>query len=115
MTIQQEKKQALQQHLKDFDLSEIKVSEYDESLLEVNNEEYAVLTDEEANHEWEENLNNYIEDCLEIPENLRPYFDEDKWKDDAKMDGRGHSLNHYDGTEEEETVNGTTYFIYRRN
>jgi len=43
------------------------------------------------------------------------YFDEDAWKYDAKMDGRGHSLASYDGNENEETVNDETYYIYRIN
>ena len=48
----------------------------------------------------DEHLDSYIEECLEIPEHLRFYFDEEKWKDDARMDGRGHSLSSYDGHEQ---------------
>ena len=40
---------------------------------------------------------------------------EDAWKRDARMDGRGHSLSSYDGHENEETVEGTTFYIYRIN
>ena len=115
MTQEQERKQALKQHLQNVGLDEIKVSKHEETLFNVNDQEYSVYTDSEADQEWEESLNNYIDDCLEIPEHLKFYFDEEKWKDDARMDGRGHSINHYDGTEEEEEVNGTTYYIYRRN
>jgi len=32
-----------------------------------------------------------------------------------RADGRGHFISHYDGNENEESVNGTTYFIYRIN
>lgn len=79
--------------------------------------DYLVLTDEEADVKWEESLDNYIEDCIlsEIPSYLRMYFDEEKWKRDARVDGRGHSLGHYDGNEHYEDVNETTYYIYRQN
>ena len=77
------------------------------------NEEYLVLTDEEADEEEDRQLDNYIEWELDIPKHIRPYFDEEKWKDDARMDGRGHTLSSYDGCEYEETVEGTTYYIYR--
>ena len=77
--------------------------------------EYTVMTDSEADKAWDESLDSYIDECLDIPENVRFYFDEDKWKDDAKVDGRGHSLNRYDGSEEEANINDTDYYIYRRN
>ena len=79
------------------------------------NEDYLVLTDEEADEEEDERLNNYLEELVysEIPEHLREYFDEEAWKRDARMDGRGHTLSSYDGCEYEETVEGTTYYIYR--
>jgi len=78
-------------------------------------EEYIVATDEEADEIEDEYLDNYIDECLEIPDNIRPYFDEEKWKNDARMDGRGHIIASYDGCEDEEDVNGTTYYIYRIN
>lgn len=88
------------------------IDEYDE-----NNSDYLVLTDDEADDKLEESLDSYIEDCIlpELPEAYRNYFDENSWKSDAKMDGRGHSLASYDGHECEEHVNGTYYYIYRIN
>ena len=77
------------------------------------NEEYLVLTDSEADEEEDERLDNFIDECLEIPDNIRPYFDEEKWKRDARMDGRGHIISSYDGCEYEEKVNDTWYYIYR--
>ena len=42
--------------------------------------------------------------------------DEQSFIDEAiRQDGRGHFMNTYDGCENEETVNGTTYYIYRIN
>ena len=87
------------------------------------NNDYLVLTDEEADEKWEESLDSYIEECI-TPEidkldvgNLSYYikFDEELWKRDAKMDGRGHSLATYDGNEYEETIQGETFYIYRLN
>ena len=78
-------------------------------------EEYLVLTDEEADEKWDEELDYYLEELVypELPEHLRGYFDDEAWKEDAKTDGRGHAISRYDGYEYEETVNGVTYFIYR--
>jgi len=92
----------------------IKVEEYDSKNY---NNDYLVLTDSEAEDKWEEALNNYLEDCIypELTGNLANYFDDDKWKQDARYDGRGHSLASYDGEEHEESVNNTTYYIFRIN
>jgi hypothetical protein len=89
------------------------VDEYDEDA----NNNYLVLTNEEADDKWEESLDNYLEECIypELQGNLKNYFDDEKWKDDARMDGRGHSLSSYDGNENEETVEGETFYIYRIN
>jgi hypothetical protein len=38
------------------------------------------------------------------------------WKESVvQNDGRGSIISGYDGREEEETINGTTYYIYRTN
>jgi hypothetical protein len=79
--------------------------------------DYLVLTDEEADERWEESLDNYLQECIypELTGNLQNYFDDEKWKRDARYDGRGHSLSGYDGNENEETVQGITFYIYRQN
>lgn len=83
------------------------------------NENYLVLTDDEANEMWDESLDSYIEECVlpEIPRHYRSYFDCDAFKDDCRHDGRGHSLATYDGCENEETVffdgHHETLYIYR--
>lgn len=42
--------------------------------------------------------------------------DKDSFVEEAiRCDGRGHFISHYDGNENEETVNETTYYIYRQN
>jgi len=79
--------------------------------------DYEVYTDEEADEKWEEALDNYLDECVypELPENMRFYFDDEKWKMDARFDGRGHSLSRYDGVENYEEVDRGTYYIYRQN
>ena len=114
-----EKIVALALHLQiDFEEAQrIEVASYDDCVLEYGREEYLVCTDSEADDKWDAELENYIDECIlpEIPEEYRNYFDNNAWKSDAKQDGRGHSLSRYDGDEDEQTVLGTTYYIYRQN
>lgn len=92
--------------------------------------EYLVVTDEEADELWDQDLENYIDECLELPPQLENYFDREKWKRDARIDGRGHSLARYDGGEDKvrvelwerdedgnlvEVGDHETYYIYRQN
>lgn len=83
----------------------------------VGNDEYLVCDDSSADKYWDDDLDNYLEEFIypELPDNMIQYFDDEKWKRDARFDGRGHSLNHYDGTEEVEHINGTDYYIFRQN
>ncbi len=75
--------------------------------------DYLAGTDEEMDEAWDEDLENYIDECLEIPESVGKYFDREAWKEDARVDGRGHSLNRYDGGELYITLQGVDYFAYR--
>lgn len=80
-------------------------------------QKYKVYTDSEADDEWELKLEQYVDDCIlqELPKQYRPYFDSEAWKQDAKYNGRGTTLSSYDNQEIEQTVNGTTYYLYRQN
>lgn len=98
--------------LDDIDADEIHF--YGEDLL--------VLTDSEADDRWDEELDSYIDEVIlpEIPEFCRNYFDCEKWKDDARYDGRGHAIARYDSEENEyflQYEDGTEdeIFIYRMN
>ena len=113
--LDQEKEEAKDEAIQEVvDELENIVNSYDNT-YEYYNEEYLVLTDSEADDEVDRALDNYIDELImpEIPEHLQNYFDEDSWKSDARMDGRGHILSTYDGDENEEEVNGTVYYIYR--
>ena len=75
---------------------------------------YKVFTDDEAQKEFEESVENSVDDVMrEIPKHLQQYFDRDGYISDNFND-RGAQLNYYDGCEYEETVNGTTYYIYKQ-
>lgn len=78
---------------------------------------YTILTDSEADDAWDAELESYLDECVlpDLPENMRRYFDHDAWKEDAKKDGRGHALEHYDGEEKEITDPETKemFFAYR--
>lgn len=104
---------ALARHL-NVNISEIEGVTYDDTVFEAEGRTYLVVTDVEADDLWDKDLDNYIDDCLEIPAQIEPYFDRDAWKRDAKMDGRGHSLGRYDGNEHFAKGVDETYFIYRR-
>lgn len=92
------------------------ISEFNDKIVEYGNEEYLVMTDKEADVALDEELDHLIEDCVipEIPEEAKSYFDTEKWKNDAAIDGRGQFLAHYDGEENEVTVDGEDYYIYRQ-
>lgn len=76
-------------------------------------QEWLVVTDDEADELWDQELENYLDEC--VPGADGPYFDRERWKRDARIDGRAHSLARYDGNEEEQEVNDTTYYLYRQN
>lgn len=76
---------------------------------------YLVLTDEEADTMFSEYCRNYVDDCLDLPEIAKRYFDYEAFECDCSMDGRGHSLASYDSAEECFTYAGTDYYIYRTN
>ena len=108
---EEEKEEAIQNIIDELD----NISNDYDNAYSYGNKEYLVLTDEEADEEEDRQLDNYLDECIypELPENLRYYFDDEAWKRDARMDGRGHIISTYDGTEYEEKVNDTWYYIYR--
>lgn len=87
---------------------------YEECEYAFDRRDWLVLTDEEA----DERCRQYAEDALEdvlynVDKSLRYYFDEDRYIEDYLESGRGSILAWHDGREYEETVNGTTYYLYR--
>lgn len=110
------KLQALANHL-GLEVVELHISSYDDCIIEYGSEEYLVVTDEEADEKWENELDWYLEECIypELPDSIRNYFDDDKWKRDARLADRAHSLAKYDGYENSENIENETFYIYRIN
>lgn len=118
------------------------VEEYDENNY---NNDYLVLTDEEADEKAKEDIKDslwafnasFIANQIDLDEEviqaihdngkcesnndtiynlINKLGDFDNFCSEAiSSDGRGHFMSSYDGNENEETVNGTTYYIYRQN
>lgn len=108
-----ERKTALGRFL-NVNISEIFGVTYDDTVFEVEGKSWMVVTDEEADDLWDKDLDNYIDECLEIPAHLENYFDRDAWKRDARVDGRGHSLGRYDGEEHFSKGVKQDFYIYRQ-
>jgi hypothetical protein len=110
-----ERKVALGMHL-GLDYADTVNLDVDGTTVTYGRQEYIVATDDEADRLWNSELERYFDEFVEgeVPEHLRSYLDYDKWKSDARMEGRGHSLGRYDGYEYDETVDGTVYYIYKQ-
>lgn len=94
-----------------------KIEELDNNSFEYDGEEYKILTDSEADEEEYDIVKSNIEDnwMYEIRDSpAAHYVNINKWIDDWCGD-RGTNLAFYDNIENEEYVNGRTYFLYRRN
>jgi hypothetical protein len=109
--------------------NDIAQSSYDNCSFEVGGgkypNEYLVLTDDEASERAREYCKQVFEECY-LPEMgkdnfLMNYIDLDKAAEDAvNIDGRGHSLSGYDGSEETVRMphpdnDEEWLFIYRTN
>ncbi len=84
---------------------------------EIDDGEYLVLTDSEADDWEEEGLRSLFDDM--VPREVRDsfignYLDVEKFVED-NSGNRGENINGYDGSEEEVEFEGTTYYIYRNN
>ncbi len=110
---QQEK--ALSRHL-NVPIWEVSECAYGQEYYQAETESgvYRILTQKEADEAFRESVDEYVDDCLDIPPNIVHYFDVDKYARDIEIsDGRGPSLAPYDSIEEEVAVDGVTFFLYR--
>lgn len=96
---------ALALHL-GVEIEDVNISSYNDNVVEYGNQEYLVVTDDEADELWDQDLENYIDECIlpDLDDRYKNYFDRESWKSDARYDGRAHSLNRYDGREDTITV-----------
>lgn len=88
---------------------------WDDAESDYDSQAYSVLTDSEADKALDNRLEEYIDDCVlsNIDQAYHSYFDRDAWKSD-NSGYRGEWLNTWNGCEDEETINGTTYYIYKQ-
>lgn len=84
--------------------------------FEIGRAQYLVVTDDEADRLYDDYLDNYIDENVlsEIPEHYHRYFDTKRYKEDAKIDGRGHHLAHHDGDEQFATIGNETWYLYQQ-
>ena len=108
--------QALAEFL-DCPLSIITESAYGGHVFSAEGSDWLVVDDNEADELWEEDLENYVEECIlpDLNEMHRNYFDTESWIEDTKRNGdRGNSLNRYSGEEDSVEFEGITWFIYQQ-
>jgi len=90
---------------------------YEEAETLIDDEDYWVLTDKEADEKAELEGEYLLENALsEVPDYLHRYFDSDQYIKDQVSQDRGYMLNTHNGSEDSITLdNGSVYYIYRRN
>jgi len=84
----------------------------------IGNDEYLILTDEEANEEAKRYILDYLYETLEYKglEDLFEFIDHDKYAEHIiNNESRGRWISHYDGIERDVLLNDTWYNIYRIN
>lgn len=76
---------------------------------------YIVANEEDAEELFSEELSQYLQECIldELPDLARNYFDVKAWENDCRIEGRENFLAKYDGIENEEIIDGETFFIFR--
>ena len=88
---------------------------YSDAKTAIYDKDWLVLTDDEADRLASDYASDYVNDALrDIPDHLQRYFNAELYHSDTIYDGRGHLLAHWDSKEREQTINGTTYYLYRR-
>jgi hypothetical protein len=90
---------------------------YEEAVELIDNEEYFVLTDDEADERAEQWAWELAEDAAsQMPQHLEKYFNQELYVSDYLSDDRGMILDSYNGSEDSITLdNGSVFYIYRRN
>ena len=83
----------------------------DDFIVECNGAEIRVISENSVESIWEEELENLLIDCYEVPQHLENYINYDAWVRDCKFDGMGHHFSHYDGSEHE----SENYYYFRTN
>lgn len=88
------------------------ITSYKETELTVGEVSWLVMNDIEADAALETELNHQVDDVLEFPSHLQTYFDEEKWKDDARELGRGAWLSRNCASERKVDTDSYTFYIF---
>ena len=83
------------------------ITHVSDDCVNINLRTYRILDDDDMETAWDESLEQCGEECVEGYNGT--YFDKDRWKEDAKHDGVGHSLSPYDG----ELIEHADYNLFR--
>lgn len=85
-------------------------------VVTIDGDDWYIVDESDRETMWDDVLQSYLDDCLlpTLPEHARYYFDDEKWKQDARFDGAGHAISSHDGNEHEiQLTDGTWMFAYR--
>ncbi len=94
--------------------ADIEQSRYDDCTFDVDGETWLVCDDDEKEERWDAALESYLDEgCVDGADS--PYFDRERWKNDARIDGDGHTLSGYDGNVNEFNDGKEWFYLYRQN
>ena len=100
------------------DIEELTYDFYGAPIFEIEGEEYAVIPASDIEYVFHQYADSIIDDVVipELPENLRGYFDYEKFERDMSFDGYG-QMSNYDGECNEYFLNDEEgcYYILRMN
>ena len=77
--------------------------------IEVEGMEIRIIHNFAIDSIWEEELEEMLKDCYDIPDFLDGYVNYDRWVQDCKYDGLGYHFSHYDGSE----YDTTNFYFFR--
>ncbi len=86
------------------------------TVIEIDGDDWYIVDENDRESMWDDCLQSYLDECVypQLSEQWAPYFDEERWKRDARMDGAGHAISSYDGCEHEiHLPDGTWLYAYR--
>ena len=77
-------------------------------------EEYLVLTNEEADKEFTERCRDFVNDVSRLPDSMQTHFNYEAFAEEVlTTNGRGFMLSQYNNEEHDEEVEGNIFYIYR--
>ena len=69
--------------------------------IELDGGDYRLIHTDILDAIWSESLEEMLKETTDVPDNVAPYVDWDRWVEDCKHDGAGHHFASYDGNEYE--------------